>query len=114
MKTQTDALHHFHVRKRVFQKKEPFPHTNKWKRVMDKAVYVAGVLGPLMTIPQVSKIWIDKNATGVSLASWVGYTATASVWLIYGLMHKEKPIIVTYILWVILEILVVIGVLIYG
>jgi len=39
-------------------KEEPYPHPNKWKRLMDKLIYFAGVLGPIMTIPQLSKIWV--------------------------------------------------------
>jgi len=77
-------------------KEEPYPHPNKWKRLMDKLIYFAGVLGPIMTIPQLSKIWVEKNASGVSALSWGAYGVGACFWIIYGFMHKEKPIIITY------------------
>jgi len=56
------GLHHYHKRKR-----EKFPVSHKWKRFMDKAIYGVGIFGPLMTLPQIGKIWIEKNASGVSL-----------------------------------------------
>lgn len=111
---QTKGLHHAHIRKRIYQKHEPYPHPDKWKRLMDKGIYAAGVIGPIMTIPQLTKIWIDKNATGVSAISWIAFLITAIFWLIYGIMHKERPIIFTYIIWIILDIFIVIGVLMYG
>ena len=64
------GLHHFYKRKRIYQKLEPYPHPNKWKRLMDKLIYAVGIFGPVMTIPQLTKIWLDKNAAGVSAISW--------------------------------------------
>ena len=108
------GLHHFHTRRRIHQKHEPYPHPDKWINFMDKAVYVVGTIGPLMTLPQIFKIWVEKNASGVSIISWSGFLFYAIFWLIYGIMHKEKLIIYAYILWVTLQVLVVIGLLIYG
>jgi len=110
----TKGLHHFHKRKRKYQKQEPYPHPDKLKRFMDKAIYFVAIFGPIMTLPQVAKIWIDKNASGVSILSWGSYLIVGIFWLIYGIMHKEKPIIIANILWIVLEIFIVIGTLIYG
>ncbi|MBU1199566.1 MAG: hypothetical protein KKF46_02855 [Nanoarchaeota archaeon] len=81
---------------------------------MDKAIFVVGIIGPLMTIPQVLKIWVAKNATSISLISWIVYTIQAVFWLIYGILHKEKPIIYAYVCWIVLDVLIVIGTIIYG
>ena len=67
-----------------------------------------------MTIPQVTTIWIDKNAGGVSLITWSTYFVTSIFWLTYGILHKEKPIIVTYIAWLFLDAAVAIGAFIYS
>lgn len=67
-----------------------------------------------MTIPQLTKIWVEKNASGVSAVSWGAYLVTAIFWLLYGILHKEKPIIFTYSAWIVLEILIVIGTITYG
>ena len=108
------GLHHFHKRKRVHLKLEKYPHPDKSKRFMDKAIYVIGVLGPILTLPQIYKIWIEKNATGVSIISWSAYLLIAFFWVIYGFMHKEKPIILTYLTWIVIHAFVVIGIAMYG
>ena len=81
---------------------------------MDKAIFVVGVVGPIMTIPQLVKIWVHQNAVGVSALSWASYLVCAVFWLIYGVLHKEKPIIFTYAIWIVLEVFIVVGTLIYG
>lgn len=114
MVTNIHGEHHLHKRKRIHEKHEPYPHPNKWKRFLDKFVYVVGFFGPLLTVPQIYKIWIEGNASGVSLTTWSGFLAYAIFWLIYGIVHKEKPLIFAYILWVTTQTIVVIGILIHG
>ncbi len=106
--------HHFHIRKRIYEKGESYPHDDKAKRFLDKIIFFIGNLGPIMTIPQIIKIWSDKNASGVAVSSWVAFTITSFFWLLYGIAHKEKPIIITFGLWVVFDIIVIIGALIYG
>ena len=100
--------HHFHKRK----KREL--HPNKYKRFLDRIIYAVGIFGPIMTIPQLWKIWVYQNATGVSATSWIAYLICAIVWMFYGIVHKDKPIIFTYSIWIILEIFIVVGTLMYG
>jgi uncharacterized protein with PQ loop repeat len=109
----TQAMHHLHRRKRVYQKLEPVPHPDPRIRFLDKAIYVAGVLGPFFTIPQILKIWMGREALGVSLWSWIGYLALSVVWLIYGMAHKDKPIILMNGLNIVIQIFVILGIIVY-
>lgn len=109
-----DAIHHIQKRKRVYEKGEPFPHPVRWKRFIDKAVYVVGIFGLVMAVPQVLKIWVDKNAAGVSVFPWIGYLVMSIFWLIYGLAHKEKPLILIYEFWILITSLIIIGTLAYS
>ena len=81
---------------------------------MEKLIYLVAFLGPLVTIPQVTKIWLEKNASGVSLFSWVAYFIGALLWVIYGFFHKEKPIIIAFSFMAILELAVIVGIIMYG
>ena len=92
---------------------EPYPHPDKWKRLLDKIIYAVVLVDIVMTVPQLIDIWIGKNASGVSVASWSAYTATSFIWLFYGFVHKDKPIILSSLLWMFLDIAIVIGALIY-
>ena len=110
----TSVTHHIHKRKRIYEKKEPYPHPKPWKRILDKLIYVVGILGPLFTIPQILKIWVEKNATGISLITWIAYLIGAICFMLYGISHKEKPLIVIYSSLIVVDILVIIGILLYG
>jgi len=108
------GLFHFHRRKRINERNDPYPHPDKLKRFVDRAIYVVALLGPVMTIPQILKIWVSQNATGVSLLSWLAYLFIAFFWVFYGILHREWPIIFANILWAIAQVFVVIGILLYG
>jgi uncharacterized protein with PQ loop repeat len=109
-----EGIHHVSKRKRAHERLEPYPHTDKWKSRVDRMVYVIALFGLAMTIPQVGSIWLEKNAAGVSAASWSAYSITAFFWLIYGILHKEKPLILINAAWLSFDIAMVAGVLIYG
>ena len=81
------------------------------KEIIDKIAYVAGFLAILMTIPQVAKIWMDQSAAGVSLITWFSYLILALVWIAYGIIHKAKPILITYTGYAILDLIILIGIL---
>lgn len=109
----TEVLHHKIHRKRK-ELGKPDIHSKKWKNFIDRCVYVVASIGIIMTIPQAVKIFAIKDATSVSLISWLSYIASASFWVLYGVAHKEKLIIFINIGWVIVELVVVVGILIYG
>lgn len=108
------GLHHFHKRKRIHQKLEKYPSTDKKKNLMDKLIYIIIFVAPIMTIPQLMKIWVEKNATGLSIFSWGTYAIGSFLWLGYGLVHKEKPLIVSHLIWVILHTSIIVGIILYG
>jgi uncharacterized protein with PQ loop repeat len=110
----TDALHHLHKRKRIHNKLEQYPHPHISKRVIDRLVYIAGIVGPIMSIPQVLRVWVEQEARGISLISYSSYIILDLVWITYGLVHKEKPIVIMYILWTFVNISIVVGALTYG
>jgi uncharacterized protein with PQ loop repeat len=107
-------LHHIHKRKRINEKHEQYPHPHDFKRFMDRAVYVVGIIGPLMGSLQAYKIWHERTAAGISLPTFSFAIFNDVVWFIYGAIHKEKPIMVMYTLWFVINILIVIGTLLYN
>lgn len=81
---------------------------------MDKLIYFIAVFGPVMSIPQIIKIWVHKNAAGISVITWGSYLLISIFWLIYGAMHRDKPIVFANILWAIINIIMITGALLYG
>lgn len=107
-----NPIHHISLRKR--KKLEPYPSPDMRVRIMDKLIIVVGVLSPLMTVPQIYDIYVFKNASGVSTISWFSYTIFSVVWVIYGIMHKEKAIILSQSIWIVMGAAVWLGAYIYG
>jgi len=105
-----DPIHHIHKRKCHSESDD----TNYIKKITDKLVYVVAFLGPIMTLPQSHDIWSHKDAGSVSLLTWGTYVIANIIWLFYGFLHKEKPIIYMYSLGLIVNLTVVVGVIIYG
>ncbi len=77
-------------------------------------MWVAGLVGPISTIPQVVIIFANKSATDVSMLSWALYTATTVIFLLYSIIHRAKPMIINSLLWLLADIAVIIGVILYG
>jgi len=73
---------------------------------------IFALIEPLATIPQIYNIWIYKDTSGVSLATWTFYSLTYFIWLLYGIKTTDKPIIASDALWSTTQILVVIGILV--
>ncbi|MBW3022856.1 hypothetical protein KY308_02030 [Candidatus Woesearchaeota archaeon] len=108
------SLKHLHKRKRVHSKNlEKFPSKNPYIRFLDNLLLVIAVVGPLANIPQILRIFILKTAEGVSPISWAAFTIFNIPWILYGLAHKEKRIVIAYILWFITNLIVLVGTLIY-
>ncbi|MCK4997642.1 hypothetical protein KAS08_05030 [Candidatus Pacearchaeota archaeon] len=107
------GVHHIHKRKRAHEKLEKFPHNNKYIRGLDKFLIIIAIIGPLVALPQILQIFVLKNASGVSALSWGLYALFNLPWITYGFVHKEKPIIIGYMLSFFINLIVLTGALVY-
>ena len=107
------ALHHLHKRKRIHKKLEKYPHPNPWIRFLDNFLLVVAVIGPMANIPQIIKIFTLKTSIGVATLTFTLMAIFNIPWIIYGIVHKEKPIVIAYVLWLITNLIVVAGTFIY-
>ncbi len=101
---------HLHTRSR----REPYPARSMWLRTLDATVYVAGVLGPLATFPQVYQIYSTHYAGGLSFTTWGMYALFDIPFIIYAFAHREPPLIICYLLWFAFNLMVTIGIVLYG
>ena len=101
---------HPHQRKRG----EPFPSNNFWFWLLDSIVMIAGIAGPLCTLPQVIAIYGSHEAAGVSAITWGLYACMDVPWILYGFVHRQRPIFYSYMLWCFFNSVVVIGAVLYG
>ena len=108
-----NGFHHLHLRKRIYKNLEPYPHGDVFKKFFDKLMYVVALLVPLIPLPQVWEVLVNKNVQGVAVSSWFFFGVVDILWLIYGFIHKEPPIYISNFIITILNFVVVIGVLLY-
>lgn len=75
---------------------------------------IAGVLTAISMLPQLIKMVKEKKADDVSLLMLLVLLAGLSLWVVYGIMREDLPIIVTNSFSLMLNITVVILRLKYG
>lgn len=55
---------------------------------------LAGGLGVTGPIPQIIKCWKTKSAYDLSLLALTGTTTSTLLWIIYGMIQKDKPLVI--------------------
>ena len=73
---------------------------------IDKAVMVIAFVEPLAGLPQVIQLFHTRSANDLSLSSWVIFQIVTVLWLVYGVTHKERPIIIYQGLWFVVQALI--------
>ena len=57
--------------------------------------YVAGFLTTLAFVPQVLHIWRTRSARDISLHTFSAFTVGIFLWLVYGILKSEWPIVIS-------------------
>ena len=53
----------------------------------------AGFLTTVAFVPQVTKVWKDRSAKELSLKTFVAFSTGVILWLVYGVMLGQFPMI---------------------
>lgn len=106
------SKYHRHVR----QKRQKVLVVKKQanSKLVDRMTYIVAIIEPAVTLPQVYVIFHDRTAAGVAISSWIGYQLFTLIWLWYGIVHKDKIIITYQLMWLVMQMLIIIGGLMYG
>ncbi len=81
---------------------------HKPTKTIDMMAYIFGVGGNLAVIPQIIEAW-RSDAPGLAVLSWVLFCGIGIIWLVYAVLHKQKPLIVAQAVGVSCNLLVVAG-----
>jgi len=87
--------------------------SNHKNELIYRAVFVVAIIEPLCALPQLYEIYTSRSAGSVSLLSWILFTFTGIIWLLYGLSIKDKPLTITSAMNVAVELMVIVAILIY-
>lgn len=105
---------HIHKRGRVCKKGQKRSHPDLKIRVIDDLCVVFAVLMPATALPQIYKTFHTQDATGVSLWMWVLYSIGVVPFLLYGMAHRVRHLVILNLLWLSVQLTMIIGVLLYG
>jgi uncharacterized protein with PQ loop repeat len=108
------GLHHLSKRKRITKNLEAYPSPKFWIRLLDRLLIVIAVIGPLTAVTQVWNVYKYHEVAGLSLFSWSSWAFFNIFWMLYGFVHKDKPIVTTYILWFLMNASVAVGIIIFS
>ena len=100
------AQGHHHILKHKHIKPNPFLY------FMDRGMYIIALIAPIMTIPQLIDVF-HGHVQGVSLLTWGAYAVVSGLWLVYGFFHKDKPLMLTQFLLLVLDGSIVFFVLLF-
>jgi uncharacterized protein with PQ loop repeat len=87
---------------------------NSRKRIIGTGIYVVAAIEPLGVVPQIYAIFSRHNASSVAILTWISFVVFDIAWLWYGWEANQKPLVIFSALFILLELLVVVGALIYG
>jgi uncharacterized protein with PQ loop repeat len=96
------------------KKAHPKPKDPLQKRVINRIIFPVAALQPLGTIPQIIRLYTHHNAVSISISSWLIFVLFDLLWLWYGIDNKQNAVIVSAILFTLLEGIVLVGGLLYG
>jgi len=80
----------------------------------DRLAYFFAVTTPLFELPQLVEIYRNRSSQNVSLVTWGYFLLADMVWLIYGLRHGLRPVVITYCLYLLVEGAILAGIFAYG
>ena len=76
--------------------------------VIDGSAYALGVIGNIAVAPQIIKAW-SGPAPGMAVLTWIMFVGFGIIWLLYAIVHNQKPLIFAQIVGISCNAAVVIG-----
>lgn len=77
-------------------------------------MYGFAFIMPLTNIPQIIQLFQTHVASGLSLQTWVLYLVFGLIPLFYGISNNIKPLILTNIIWTVIDLVMIVGILRFG
>ena len=76
--------------------------------------FVAGLLSTFSFLPQVVKAFKTKHTKDLSLATFAILSGGVALWLVYGILIRELPVIIANISMLVLSVSILIMKIKYG
>lgn len=81
---------------------------------LDTLSNICAVILPFTTLDQLYKIYIEGKVEGVSALTWFLYAVLSLPLVVYSIKRRDTPMIILNGLWVVTDLSVWAGVMLYG
>ena len=81
------------------------------KRLIGISMFAVALIMPLAQLPQIRILYTTQVTTGLSIETWVMYLLFGFVPLMYAYINKLVPLILSNILWTIVDLVMIAGIL---
>ena len=86
----------------------------KQRDIVDYLIYFFTFATPLFEVPQALEIYAHQSARDVSIWTWAFFCVDNLVWIIYGLRKRIVPIVITSVLYEVIEVVILAGIVAYA
>ncbi len=108
------SLHHIHLRKRRYHKNlKKFPNTNPNIKRLDDTMLILGSIAPLFTLPQIITLFVTRDSSGLAWPTYLLLGLTNALWVVYGTVHKDKPLVSASTLFLISNTVILTGIILF-
>lgn len=83
------------------------------KNAFDVLIYPVAIGAPLALLPQVVQVYKTQDTGGLALSTWLILGILNLVWLMYGIVHRDKPIMLTNVMLACMNFAVVVAIVLY-
>ena len=87
--------------------------SDKSKKLVTYSAYFFGALGNLAVVPQLVKAW-QGPSPGLAISTWILFTIVGANWMIYSIINKQKPLLVTTSVGLCLNVVLITGWIIHN
>jgi len=81
--------------------------------MIEMLAYIVAILMPFTTTFHMGRMVKEKSSKGQSIWGPLGLTVGSLIWLLYGISILSWPLIITNIIWIVLNLITVALIVVY-
>jgi hypothetical protein len=91
-----------------------YGYLNKQMPILEKLVLGVTILYPLTAVPQIYKIWVYKEVSGVSILTWFLFLIFIIPLIMYSVAKRERKLTIMWSVWLIVYMVIILGIFVNG
>ena len=84
------------------------------RKLVGYIMLAVAFIAPLSNLPQIYKLFSLQVTEGLSVETWIMYLLLTIVQLAYAYVNKIRPLIISNILWIIVDLIMIYGIIAFS